>query len=77
MIGLLGLTDPNASLTSFHATRGDDPTAPVPIQADTTHASHGLSGAAICGISAASGVVFGVLLMVLLKLCIERRPKKY
>lgn len=77
MMGLLGLTDPDASLQNFRATRGNDPTGPVPVLSSAVHRSQGLSAAAIYGISAAAGFVFGALLTVIVSLGIEKRYSKY
>ena len=77
MIGLLGLTDPHDALQNFRAERGDDPTPPVPVLATAKQHPGGITGGAICGIAAAGGVVFGVVLTVAITACVARRAARY
>lgn len=77
MIGLKGLTDPEAALSNFRLERGDDPTPPAPVLAKVTHSRYAISEGAICGISAAGGFVFGAVLTVIISACLARRANKY
>ncbi|EMD38491.1 hypothetical protein CERSUDRAFT_94025 [Gelatoporia subvermispora B] len=64
-IGLLGLTDPDASLAAFRQQRGDDPNPPAKVLTNARQ-SQDLGGGGICGIAAAGGFVFGAILTLLL-----------
>ncbi|OCH95493.1 acid protease [Obba rivulosa] len=64
-IGLLGLTDPDASLAAFRQQRGNDPTPPAQILTNA-HQSNSLGGGDICGIAAAGGFAFGAVMTLLL-----------
>ena len=77
MVGLMGLTDPKASMQNFRAIRGDDPTGPVSVLTTTTQRQPNLSAVAVYTISGASGFVFGALLTVVLYLCLTKRSQKF
>ena len=77
MVGLKGLTDPDAALQNFRSERGDDPTPAVPVLHKVSRRASGISGGAICGIAAGGGFVFGLVLMLVLSACLSRRASRY
>ncbi|KAJ3483340.1 hypothetical protein NLI96_g6392 [Meripilus lineatus] len=65
-IGLLGMTDPVSALAQYRLERGEDPTPSVAVIATPNSQHSGLNAAAVCGISGASGFVFGFVVSVAL-----------
>ncbi len=64
VIGLRGLTDPEAALAAFIDDRGTD-TSPLAHVLPYPTANNSLTGGGICGIVTAGGFVAGVILVVL------------
>ena len=77
MIGLMGLTDASSSIQNFRVERGNDPNGPVPVLTNITPRAQGLSAVAICGIAAAAGFVFGILLTAIMSLFLGSKTNKY
>ena len=71
------MTDPVSALAHFRLERGEDPTPSVAVIATPSPQQSHLNAAAVCGISGASGFVFGFALTVAGLFCWKRSRTEY